>query len=193
MTNNQEIVKTKRRPNMFVVTLLLLAMLPISVGVYTFSTIAKDIIPITRTQFRSYQEFSNNAEWTVYAPILPKSAYNIYYYYYEGFFSDRNGYHASFSSEDYEAMKLNCLHRYLPDFEGTYCYDGETKNYLDREQIKKMKVDYLDQLLPVENDNGQFYNFISEVSDSGEVYHYRTVLCNDDTFEIVELSCRICY
>ena len=120
------------------------------------------------------------------------------YYYYEGYFSDKNGYHATFSRDDYEAMKAKRLSPYdsfgeVPE-EIAYRYDGTKKIYLDREQIKDRNIDYIDTLLPADEDDGHFYYLLSMIMENTkDGYRYAAILCNDETCEIIELSCRIIY
>ena len=146
----------------------------------------KQIYPTTRTQFRSYEAFVKATEWTCYAPRLPESAHDCY----EGGFSDKNGFYAKFSKEDYEYIKLHRLESYNLDFVRTYHYDGINKVYLDQDKLKDLRVDYLDELLPENSD--MFYILVEELlDDSDEVYHYEAIFCNDETCEMIEISCRI--
>ena len=158
-----------------------------------FFFIFKEIIPKTRTHFLSYRFFVAETQWTIYRNELPKSAKDLRYYYYEGVMADKNGFHASFSQEDYEMMKEDRLATYHPGDPCTYNYDGVNKVYLDWGQMEEWKVDYVDQLIPKEKDDGHYYYLIYAMTDASSVYHYGAVLCNDETCEMVELSCRICY
>ena len=152
------------------------------------------MFPKTWTHFFSYSQFYKAVKFTRYKENLPKSAYDMRYYYYEGWFSDISGYHAAFTAEDYEMMKENQLNMYDNHSPRKYLYDGIEKKYLDREQIKAMKIDYLDVLLPEDKGDDQFYFLAYDFPTlSSEVYEYDAVLCNDETNEIIELSCRICY
>ena len=171
----------------FIVCYLILS---VATGVFLF---VKEVVPKTFTHFWSYKTFVAMTDWTIYAPELPESAHDMRYYFYEGNLADKNGFHAAFSEEDYVAMKQNRLEKYNLDFPGIYYYSGGEKEYLNREELKEMKVDYLDKLLPIEADDGQFYFLIEELSERTEVYHYEAVLCNDETCEMIELSCRICH
>ena len=153
----------------------------------------KQLVPKTRTHFLSYPLFVKETEWTIYRSELPKSAKDLRYYYYEGWMADKNGFHATFSREDYEMMKADRLSAHHPEYSGTYSYDGWNKIYLNREKIEEWKVDYLNHLIPEEKDDGKYYYLIYSLSDSSSVYSYKAVLCNDVTCEMVELSCRICY
>ena len=152
----------------------------------------QEIYPKSWTHFRSYAQFIKVADWTPYDQTLPDSAHDMRYYYYEGYFSDMSGYHATFSAEDYgqkRAMLLEEYRRRSP----IYLYNGVEKVYLNREQIKEARVDFLDKLLPEDKDDGQFYFITCHLPpQSSGVYSYMAVLCNDSTYEIIELSCRIC-
>ena len=158
-----------------------------------FFFVFKEIVPKTRTHFLSYKLFVAETQWTIYRDELPKSAKNMRYYYYEGMMADKNGFHASFSKEGYEMMKEDRLTVYHPGEPCTYNYDGINKVYLDRKQMEEWKVDYLDQLIPPKKDDGHYFYLLYDLSDGSSVYDYKAVLCNDETHEMVELSCRICY
>ena len=141
----------------------------------------KNFVPVTKTKFLSYKTFVMQAEGFRYEPKLPKSAHDMRYYYYEGYFSDKNGYHATFSRDDYETMKAERLSAYgsygEPLNERLYCYDGMKKAYLNRAQMKDRNVDYLDILLPVDEDDGHFYYLLSMVmADTGDEYRYAAIL-----------------
>ena len=104
----------------------------------------KQVFPKTWTHFFSYSQFYKVVEFTRYQEKLPESAYDLRYYYYEGGFSDLSGYHAAFTEEDCKMMKENRLNKYDNPSPRKYLYDGTEKIYLDREQIKEMKIGYLD-------------------------------------------------
>lgn len=60
--------------------------------------------------------------------------------------------------------------------------------------MKDKNVDYIDILLPVDGDNDHFYYLVSVVMvEDIDQYYYAAILCNDETDEIVELSCNIVY
>jgi len=151
----------------------------------------QEIYPKSWTHFRSYAQFIKVADWTPYDQTLPDSAHDMRYYYYEGYFSDMSGYHAAFSAEDYEIKKERLVEKHI----GTSADDTNSseKNYLDREQIKEARVDFLDKLLPEDKDDGQFYYiaYFTQIEPGG-IYDYFAALGNDSTYEIIELSCRIC-
>ena len=179
----------KKRISWFGMGVIILCAIPIVFAVCVF---CKEIVPKSRTQFRSYAQFVKATDWTFYEPTLPDSAHDMRYYYYEGYFSDMSGYHATFSAEDYgqkRAMLLDEYRRRSP----IYLYNGVEKVYLNREQIKEARVDFLDKLLPEDKDDGQFYFITCHLPpQSSGVYSYMAVLCNDSTYEIIELSCRTC-
>lgn len=151
----------------------------------------KQVIPIERTHFSSYRMFVKSSEFARYPTELPKSACDIQYYYYEGGFSDVNGYHATLSDKDYEGMKQERLYYYKDCTSRGYNYDGNTKRYLDKEQIKELKVDYLDKITKEGMIDSRFYFLAYDFPlISNDIYHYVAVLCNDETKEIIEISCR---
>lgn len=152
----------------------------------------QEIYPKRWTHFRSYSQFVKVADWTYYDSFLPESAHDMRYYYYEGGFSDMSGYHATFSEEDYVIKKQRLLERYK-EISSVYIYNGSEKLFMNREQMMEVKVDFMDKLLPEGTDDGQFY-FVAYhfPKQSDGIYSYKAALCNDSTYEIIELSCRIC-
>ena len=158
---------------------------------YTLWGLFKEVIPITQTYFLSYKSFVKRTTQHSFPKELPESAHDIQYYFYEGFFADKSGYHAAFSREEYELMKENRLAAfeiYLPD--DGYCYDGSTKLYFDREQLKQQRINYIDNILPEESGDDEYYILAYGLFENSEIYSYDGVLCKDETCEIVEFSCR---
>ncbi len=136
-----------------------------------FYLMLQDIIPVTRTHFWSFKTFNIWTDFTVYPKELPESAHNIKYYYYEGFWTDKNGYRVSY----YTAYPK-------------YCYDGGPKVYLDRKLMIQRRIDFFDRLLPEEQDDGQYYYLVDCLYEDQELYSYQCVLCNDETCEMIEIS-----
>lgn len=153
-----------------------------------FYILFEEIVPVTRTHFGSYQNFLNRADFVAYPKELPESAHNIEYYYYEGFLTDKSGYRVAYSHEDYDKMKDNRLINYTSDYPQIYCYTGQKKQYLKREQMLEWRIDFLNRLLPLEQDDGNYYFLGYCLSESQEVYSFDCVLCNDETCEMIELS-----
>lgn len=150
-----------------------------------------EVIPHTQRIFWSYQSFLNQADFSVYEQELPESARDLRYYYYEGFFADKSGYHAAFSQEDYEIMKENRLAKYTPWIEyGDYCYDGGPKLYLDYDQMEQQRIDFLNKIM-VQGEGG-YYFLAYSLFENEQEYSFNGVLCNDETCEIVEFTCRVC-
>ncbi|MDE6014174.1 MAG: hypothetical protein K2H41_00540 [Acetatifactor sp.] len=159
--------------------------------VITLCLVADEIVPRTKTHFWNYQLFNMYTDFTIYPKELPESAYNIKYYYYEGLLADKSGYRVTYSREDYEQMKesrLIAYNPYLPEL--GYCYDGGVKHYLDRKQMKERRIDFLDKLLPEEQDDEQYYCLAYGLCETQEIYSYHCIFCNDETCEILEISCR---
>lgn len=180
--------KLKRKKLFAFIKSVLLILLVVWGLVTFFYLMLQDVIPVTRTHFWNYKIFNMWTDFTAYPRELPESAHNIKYYYYEGFLADKNGYRVSYSQEDYEIMKENRLMVYSPLVELGYCYDGGTKQYLEREQMQKQRVDFLDILLPEEHDDGQYYYLAYSLCETQELYSYHCVLCNDETCEMIEIS-----
>ena len=174
-------------------TINLISVIVLVVLLPAFLVFYKEVVPKTKTHFFSYQLFAAGAQWTIYPRKLPKSAQELCYYCYEGYMADKSGFHAAFSDEDYELMKDERMSAYHLEYPGRYSYDGHNKMYLDRRQLEDAKVDFLDWLIPEETDNGKYYYLIYCQSGDSAIYNYSAVLCNDETNEIVELTCRICY
>lgn len=181
--------KTKKKTKTSWVGIVVLLFLGIQI-VFVTCIFLQEIYPKSWTKFRSYSQFVKVADWTFYDQVLPESAHDMRYYYYEGGFDDTSGYHAAFSAEDYESEKKRLWESYK-ERSPEYLYNGSEKIYLDREEIKEARVDFLDILLPEDKDNGEFYFLIYGLPrESREIYNYEAVLCNDSTYEIIELSCR---
>ncbi len=151
-----------------------------------YGWVLKDIIPASRTYFVTYQSFNKVTDWTVYPKVLPKSAHDVHYYYYEAFLTDKSAYRASFSQEDYELLKENRLEAYHLD--GMYRYSGGSKQYLDRERLKQQKITFIDKILPVEKDDGNYYFLAYHMHEDDQLYSYHGVLCNDEICGIVEFT-----
>lgn len=152
--------------------------------------VLKDIIPVTRTHFWTYQSFQRKADFTTYPTKLPESAHDIKYYFYEGFLADKSGYRAVFSREDYEVMKENRLASFDPDFPWeVYCYDGEVKQYVDREQLKRQRINYIDKIFPKDADDSEYYFLAYSLVEDDQLYAYHGVFCNDAACEMIEFSC----
>lgn len=153
-----------------------------------FYLMLQDIIPVTRTHFWNYKTFNMWTDFTAYPRELPESAHNIKYYYYEGFLTDKSGYRVAYSHEDYDKMKENRLINYTSDYPQIYCYTGQEKQYLKREQLLEWRIDFLNRLLPPEQDDGNYYVLGYHLSESQEVYSFDCVLCNDEACEMIEIS-----
>ena len=151
-----------------------------------YGWVLKDIIPASRTYFVTYQSFNKVTDWTLYPKVLPKSAHDVHYYYYEAFLTDKSGYRASFSQEDYELLKENRLEAYHLD--DMYRYSGGSKQYLDRERLKQQKITFIDKILPVEKDDGNYYFLAYDLYEDDRLYSYDGVLCNDEICGIVQFT-----
>lgn len=146
----------------------------------------EDIIPHSRSWFWDYESFVENTERAVFPKKLPVSAQYMEYYVYEGWLEDKCGYSAMFSSEDYAQIKEERMAVYnAKENSNTYCYNGEVKQYLDLQQMKVRRIDFLDRILP-KGDDGQFYFLGYRLYEGGEIYSYGGVLCRDETCEIIE-------
>ena len=156
----------------------------------TFYILFEEIVPVTRRHFLSYQDFQKRADFAAFEKELPKSAHDIKYYVYSGFLVDKSGYRVSYSQEDYEMVKKSRWDSQAPfiDIEGVYCYDGINKQYLDWQKLEERRINFLNQLLPEEQDNGCYYILTYSFCETREVYHFGCVLCNDETCEMIELS-----
>lgn len=170
----------------FILKFLLILLIVWSLGT-CFYLLFQDVIPVTRTHFWSFKTFNIWTDFTVYPKELPESAHNIKYYYYEGFWTDKNGYRVSYSQEDYKIMKNNRL-SICDTAYPKYCYDGGPKVYLDREFMKQRRIDFFDRLLPEEQDDGQYYYLVDCLYEDQELYSYQCVLCNDETCDMIEIS-----
>lgn len=157
----------------------------------SFYLIFQEVIPVTRTHFWNYKTFNMWADFTVYPKELPTSADNLKYYYYEGFFADKSGYHVTYSREDYEMMKEERLSVFNPNFPWeVYCYNGGEKLYLDCETMKEKGIDFINLLLPEGTDVGQYYFLAYDLYEDDQVYSYEGIFCNDATYEMIEFSCQ---
>ncbi len=165
---------------------IFLSVFLICISMYSIRIILKDVIPVGRTHFWTYESFFKRAYRHVYPKELPESAHDIHYYFYEGFFVDKSGYRASFSQEDYELLKENRLEAYHLD--GMYRYSGGSKQYLDRERLKQQKITFIDKILPVEKDDGNYYFLAYHMHEDDQLYSYHGVLCNDEICGIVEFT-----
>ncbi len=142
-----------------------------------------------KRHFPHYIFFSTISYYTLYPDILPLSAHNIKYYNFHYFSIDKSGYRASFSEKDYEMLKEQQKGKYNGEYPWEhYLYDGENKRYLNREEVIERGIDYFDELLPAEEEDGQYYFLAYSLCDSGDSYTYDGVICNDETNEIIEFS-----
>ena len=143
--------------------------------------------------FPHYSFFKAATRFTIYPNELPKSAHNVKYYTFTYFTIDKSGYRAAFSQEDYELHQTRRWEKYNVKFAGEhYLYDRENKKYLDRDEMSQRGANFLDELLPPEEDDGQYYFLAYEMCDGGSLYTYSGVLCNDEKREIIEFTYRLC-
>jgi len=142
--------------------------------------------------FPNYFFFSAISKHAVYPNVLPLSAHNLRYYNFEFFFITKNGYKATLAEADYEKIKTRQWEIYshgLPN--DHHLYDGKNKLYLNKNEVYKRGVDFLDDLLPPEEDDGQYYFLAYSYCDGGGSYYtYSGVLCNDEKHEILEFTYR---
>lgn len=54
--------------------------------------------------------------------------------------------------------------------------------------MQNWKIDFLDKLLPKKQDDGNYYLLTYNVYEDKERYNYDCVICNDERYEIIELS-----
>ena len=160
-------------------------------SIYPLWGLFKEVIPVTQTYFWNYKSFIKRTSYNIFPRELPESAHDIQYYFYEGFFADKSGYHAAFSREEYELMKEERLEIYDQDYGWEiYCYDGGTKLYFDREQLKQKRINFIDNILSEESGDDEYYILAYQLFEDSEIYSYEGVICKDETCEIVEFSCR---
>ncbi len=138
--------------------------------------------------FPNYLFFSALTMYEVFPDVLPLSAHNLRYYNYRSYNIKKSGYKATFSARDYEKIKAKQWEIYNTGHAGEYhLYDGKNKLYLDREDMSQRGLDFLDDLLPLEDDDGQYYN-LAYLCNDGSYYVYCGVICNDEKQEILEFS-----
>ena len=143
--------------------------------------------------FPHYSFFKAVTRFTIYPNELPKSAHNVKYYTFSYFSIDKSGYRAAFSEEDYELLQARQWGIYNVELFGEqYLYDGNNKKYLDRNEVNQRGINFFDELLPPEDDDGQYYFLAYNMCDSGTFYVYSGVLCNDEKREIIEFTYRLC-
>ena len=146
------------------------------------------IFPGTKTGFPCYALFRATADEEVYLKRLPASAYDIKYYVHEEFALDKNGYRMKVASEDYEQVKRELYDGFNSEYStGTYNYDGVTKRMLSSEEMELMHVEFLEELLA--DDSADTYYILTEIQSEGEKFDvYWGVICNDETYEIIEFT-----
>ncbi len=104
-----------------------------------YESLLEDIIPHSRSWFRSYESFVKHTERAGFCKELPDSAHDMKYYVYEGFLVDKCGYKATFTMEDYEQFKAERLQMYRGFSEtNSYCYAEETKRYANLQDMEKV-------------------------------------------------------
>lgn len=149
----------------------------------------EEVIPHSRTWFSSYNVFREETERSAFQKEQPASAYDIRYYVYEGCLEDKSGYGVVFASEDYIEAQRERIEQYshAPGENTYYFEEGQEKRYVELKHMEEHRIDFLDKVLETEN-IGQFYFLCDSLYESSEIYNYDGVICNDETFEMVEFS-----
>ena len=125
-----------------------------------------------------------------YPDVLPLSAHNIRYYSFDLFYIDQSGYKATLSKADYEKLKARQWNIYSTGLSNEHhLHDGVNKLYINRDDLKQNKIDFIDELLPLEEDDGNYYFLAYSLCDVDNYYLYSGVICNDEKNEILEFSC----
>ncbi len=141
--------------------------------------------------FPNYLFFSALNEHELYPNVLPLSAHNIRYYEFDSYYTDKSGYKATFSEKDYQILKAKQWEKYSGPFAGDrYIYSNGTKQYLNRDTLLQDRIDFIETLLLLDEDDGHYYYLVYDVCRRDNYFICHCLLCNDEKCELIELTYR---
>ena len=156
------------------------------IGMVLWEVVLCNIVPLTRRNFKSFDDFLQKTECPFFAESLPDSASGLSYYNHSGWFVKVSGYNCILSEEDYSDWKEQAFKRYcsyntkaITEF---YQYTEGKKLYID--ELKEKELNFVFDFCNSENSDYYIFSEIKENSTSHK-YHYG-IICNDKANEIVE-------
>ena len=180
----------------FIITVLI--SLAFIFGWAIWTVFLQDVVPRHRTFFVSYDSFCKKAEHASFISDLPESSKDIKYYWGIDWFVEIAGYGTSLSDEDYEKLRAQALEDYRKrSLDGNfpektlYLYtNGEEREYVNDEWLKKYDVSKANELLADDEEIKDYYILAYDYTDNGRSVYFQCMLCNDLSKRIIEIDYR---
>ena len=176
-------MKTKHKKILWITIPLII------IGIFAWDIFLKDIVPMSRHNFKDFKSFRAESGSPFFSEELPGSATDVEYYWHSGWFIKTSGYRARLSADDYDKWKKAAELRY-----NGYRSSATTEYYKYDDNLSEKKID----LKKLGDDGIGFaeglcgdsaencYVFLSVKSYSSVYRYYFGIICNDDTNEIIE-------
>lgn len=152
-------------------------------------------VPRHRTSFGNYDNFRGKAENSELPLELPETAFDTKYYWGIRWFVELAGYGISLSDEDYESMKLDTIKRYQEEYGEqvgvtVYLYsESDEKEWICEGWLEKYNIEGMEELLLKDDEIGDYYVLAFRYTDSDRITYFNSMLCNDSSKRIIEISC----